>query len=130
MAHHDLRSFIPYLGIIQTGDLGPYTFYTAKDRGVVFFPRSPPRKPWSTLQLNQRARWTIAARQWSSLPLASRHLWQLAATRAHLRIAGFHLYMHAATTASSFYLRTIERTASVQLPFTAPYRQPAYNHAR
>jgi len=43
-------NIIALLGFNPTGDLGPFTIYTAHDRRPVVFPKAPPKEPPSWKQ--------------------------------------------------------------------------------
>lgn len=109
-------ALLSLLGTVIHGDLGPYTFYTSKRRGKVFYLKAPPAKPPSRLQHLQRNKIRDAAASWRRLTPQSRALWNLAAKRAHLRIGGYQLWVAQRLTTDSTWLRTIERQCKIQLP--------------
>ena len=104
-----------FLGFNTQGDLGPYTFYTSKRHGLVWFPKSPPLKPPSYLQTVQRNRFRLAAELWRSLTEEERSNWMLAATRAHLWIHGYNLFVIGATKPGPTSFPTIERQSGIDL---------------
>ena len=107
-----------WLGFNSQGDLGGWTFYTSKDKGLVFFPKSPPLKPPSYLQTVQRNKWRLAATVWRAYTTAQQDLWERAAIAAHLWITGYNLFMFTILTADRSYLQTIERQSGITLPPT------------
>jgi len=104
-----------FLGWNTQGDLGPWTFYTAKDKGLVWFPKSPPLKPPSYLQTVQRNRFRLAAQLWRSLTPAVRQDWMDAANKAHLWIHGYNLFVIAAVKPGLTSFPTIERQSGITL---------------
>lgn len=104
-----------FLGWNTQGDLGPFTFYTSKRNGLVWYPRSPPTQGPTPLQLLQRNRWTAAAEAWSALPPATRALWTAAAHRSYLRISGINLWMYWHLTQDDAAIRTVERQSGITL---------------
>jgi hypothetical protein len=111
-------SLLKFLGFNSQGDIGPFTMYTAKDKGLVWFVKSPPLKPASYLQVVQRDKWRLAARLWRSYTAAQRGSWMLAATRANLWIHGYNLFIYVATKPDRSILNVIERDSGITLPLT------------
>lgn len=103
------------LGWNTQGDLGPYTFYTSKRQGLVWFPKSPPKKPPSSDQVHQRNRFRAAAAAWRSLPQPQREAWELASKRAHLSCHGYNLFVYYQLRKDVAAIRTIERQTGVTL---------------
>ena len=106
----------PFLGINTQGDLGGWTFYTAKDKGLVWFPKAPPLRPASYLQKVQRTRWKNVARMWRQYTPAERLLWMRAAIGAGLQIHGYDLFTYVVSRPDSSILPTIERLSFITLP--------------
>jgi hypothetical protein len=107
-----------YLGLNSQGDLGGWTFYTSKDKGLVFFPKSPPLKPPSYLQTVQRNKWRHAAQVWNAYTEQQRQDWMEAAIRAHLWIHGYDLFIYVITKPDRSILQTIERLSGIAIPPT------------
>ena len=107
-----------YLGFNSQGDLGGWTFYTSTDKGLVYFPKSPPLKPPSYLQTVQRNVWRHAAEVWNSYTTEEQTLWERAARAAHLWITGYNLFIFTITRYDRSYLQTIERQSNITLPPT------------
>lgn len=107
-----------FLGFNSQGDLGGWTFYTSKDGGLVFFPKSPPLKPASYLQRVQRNKWKHAAAVWRAYTTEDQQLWETAAKAAHLWITGYNLFIFTITRFDRSYLQTIERQSGITLPAT------------
>ena len=53
-------SILRYLGFNTQGDLGPWTFYTSKRKGLVFFAKAPPLEPPSLMQNHKRNKFRLA----------------------------------------------------------------------
>lgn len=109
------RNLVRFLGFVPTGDLGPWTIYTAKDRGVVVFDRAPPKVPPSPKQQYRQAQFAYAARQWRRLPPETRDAWTRAARKANLRITPLNLWMHWQIKRDRAIIATIERQTGIQL---------------
>jgi hypothetical protein len=83
-----------FLGLNTQGDLGPVTFYTSKDQGLVFYLSTSPKKPQSHRQRHQRNMFRAAATVWNRFSRTERKHWERAAKRARLRITGFNAFVH------------------------------------
>ncbi len=106
------------LGFNGTGDLGPYTFYTSKRKGLVWFVKSPPLAPPSPLQIHQRNKFRLAGYLWRSLGPGQRQAWTDTQDRASLAITGFNLFVYYVTTGDAAAIHTIERQTGLNLiPF-------------
>lgn len=110
------ESLLKFLGFNTQGDLGPWTFYTAKDKGLVWFVKAPPLKPPSYLQSHQRNVFRNSARMWRAYTPAQRLLWMRAARLANLRIHGYHLFTYVNATRDTSILPAIERLSFITLP--------------
>jgi len=106
---------LKFLGRNPTGDLGPLTAYTSRRHGAVWFTKSPPLKPASEWQRQQRNRFRLAAKAWKELPKDERDLWTLAARRARLYITGYNLWMWWLLCRQRPALATIERQSQITL---------------
>ena len=103
------------MGFVLSGDLGPHTFYTNKNRKLVWFIKAPPLEPPTMWQIRNRNRFRTIAFLWKQLAPADREKWNLAATRAHLRITGYNLFMHHHCTRDESYIITIEHLSEISL---------------
>jgi hypothetical protein len=117
-----LPALYRFLGINTQGDIGPYTMYTAKDRGLVVYLRSPPRKPPSRRQISQRNKLKLVAFLWNTLSPATRSAWHQAARSAHLRVTGFNLYTYATLTANAAAVATVATQTRIALEPPKPIR--------
>ena len=105
----------PLLGFNLTGDLGPFTIYTSRRAGTVWFLKSPPKKPPTIHQIRQRNAFHLAARAWQTLPQEKRDDFNLAAARAHLHCSGYNLWIWWQLKRLTGPLSTIERHARTKL---------------
>ncbi len=108
-----------FLGMNTQGDLGGFTFYTSKDKGLVWFHKAPPLKPASYLQRSQRNKWRLIAQLWRSLTTDQQGLWMEAGRKAHLWIHGYNLWVYVQSTRDVSILETIENQTGITLPLGA-----------
>jgi hypothetical protein len=108
-------SLLKFLGFNTQGDLGPWTFYTSKRKGLVFFQKSPPLEPPTLLQIHQRNKFRLAAYIWRSLTQDQQERWSDAAEKANLRITGYNLFVFWICKQDDTAIRTIERHANIKL---------------
>lgn len=109
------QALFRFLGWNTQGDLGPFTFYTSKRKGLIWFLRAPPTCPPTGPQLEQRARWAAAAENWSNATPETRAAWELASKRAHLRITGLNLWMYHQLSDDDAAVRTVEHQTGLTL---------------
>lgn len=109
------EDLLRFLGLNTQGDLGPWTFYTSKRRGLVFFQKAPPLEPPSPKQIHQRNKFRLAGMVWRSLRPEQREAWGTAAKRARLQITGYNLFVYYLTRNDAPVVRTVERLAGVDL---------------
>ena len=107
-----------YFGWNTQGDLGPWTMYTDRRRGLVYYLRAPPKEPASYLQQIQRQRFAAAADAWRKIGQAARQAWNQIAITARLRITGFNLWTYANITNDWTTVHTIQTQTGVTLPHT------------
>ena len=106
------------LGTHVTGDFGPYTFYTSRRSGVVWYPRSPALKPPTPLQLHWRNQFRLAGTIWREFTHDQREQWHRAEHLAHLSITGYNLFTYFILTNDVAAIRTIEHQTGLKLiPF-------------
>ncbi len=110
-----MEDFVHFLGFNTQGDLGPWTFYTDKRKGLVYFVKSPPLEPPSLLQTSVRNAVRLSAYTWRSLSEVQRSNWELAAKRAHLQIHGYNLFVFWILRKEDAAIHTIERLSNIQL---------------
>jgi len=103
------------IGFNPTGDLGPFTIYTSKRMGTVWFTKSPPLEPASERQTHYRNRFRFAARAWKLLTPDERENWNEACRRCHLYMCGYCLFVWYQLKRDRPTLATIERIAGISL---------------
>jgi len=111
-ADHPLFRF---LGFIIQGDMGPLTFWTDPQKGLVAILKAPPDKPASFWQRAQRNKWRLAITAWRALPTTTKAAWQLAADRARCRCTGLNLWISQWCRPDRNLLPTIQRQSGVNL---------------
>lgn len=103
------------MGLCPTGDLGPYTIYTSRRAGTVWFTKAPPLSPPSVFQIRQRNAFRLAAEAWRALLPTRRAAWCQAARRARLYLSGYTLFIWWQTKRDRQALATIERLSRTPL---------------
>jgi len=103
------------MGFNPTGDLGPFTVYTAKNRKPVFYIKAPPTRPATARQRFNRLRIEDTARWWRQQTPEVRTLWELASKRANLRMCGYALFQWWNWHHDEKKLQTIMRQSGIQL---------------
>jgi len=115
------NSLLRFLGLNTQGDVGPWTFYTSKQNGLVWFVKAPPLEPPSRKQIHQRNKFRLIGAVWRSLSPQQRSDWLLAARKAHLEITGYNFFLYYMMTADAAAVRTVERASHTSLiPLTRP----------
>lgn len=94
MAKQPPENLFHLLGLLLGGDFGPFTFYKNKRGKIVWFPKSPPKKPPSTKQTSERNLFRLAAVAWQTLAAGDRAQWELASKRASLCATGYNAFLH------------------------------------
>ncbi len=106
------------IGFNPTGDLGPFTIYTAKNRKPVWYIKAPPTAPPTARQSFIRSRMAQHAAFWARQSLEFKAAWELASKNAQLRMNGYALYQWWLWHSDRAKLRTIEHQSGVTLPGT------------
>jgi len=91
-------AFLAPFGLFPSGDIGPLTLYTDRDRQVVAYPRAPPTRPPSYMQQRQRRVWEAAAASWRTTPPTARSNWDRVCRANGIPLSGHQLFMHLNTT--------------------------------
>ena len=115
MVKSDKPRLYQFWGWNTQGDFGPYTFYTSKRKGLVFFPRAPPKEPASPWQTHQRKIWTAIADMWTNTTQANRDAWEAASKKLRLSITGYNLWMWYHCHGDRPTIATIERQSGITL---------------
>lgn len=109
------EDILRYLGFNTQGDLGPWTFYTSKRKGLVFFQKAPPLEPPSRKQIHQRNKFRLAGMIWRSLAAEQRRAWNDCAKKAALQITGYNLFTYYITRDDAAAIETVERLSGEDL---------------
>jgi len=109
------QTLLKFLGFNATGDLGPWTFYTSKRAGLVWFIKAPPLEPPSPLQVHQRNKFRLTGYLWRALSPEQQADWSLAQARANLAITGYNLFTYYVTTGDAPAIVTVERQTGLDL---------------
>lgn len=103
------------IGFNATGDLGPFTIYTSRKQGTVWFLRPLTEDKWCFRRKHYQNRFTFAAQAWRLLTPEKRNAWNQACRRAHLYLCGYALWVSWQVKRDRPTIRTIERQSGVQL---------------
>lgn len=109
------KNLLALLGLNPSGDLGAFTIYTSRRKGIVWFVKAPPKCPPTYLQRRQRNAFLLAAMCWRKLPSGTRQAWQRAARLAFLKCSGYNLFVYFQLTKDRAAIRTIERQTATEL---------------
>lgn len=109
------EDLLRFLGFNTQGDLGPWTFYTSKRKGLIFFQKSPPLEPPSRKQIHQRNKFRLTGMIWRSLTPDQRDAWSRAAVAARLQITGYNLFTYYVTRNDLAVINSVERVSHIQL---------------
>ncbi len=110
-----MEDLVRFMGFNSQGDLGPWTFYTDKRKGLVYFIKAPPLEPPSLLQESIRNSIRLAAYTWRGLSEETQRKWELASKRAHLSITGYNLFVFWLLRHEDAAIHTIERLTNLKL---------------
>lgn len=109
------QTILRFLGFNTQGDLGPWTFYTSKRRGLVWFTKAPPLEPPSFLQIHQRNKFRLVGLLWSYLDLQQKADWELASKQARLKITGYNLFTYWVMSGDEETIETIMDNTAIDL---------------
>ncbi len=104
------------IGLGVAGDVGGLTVYTDRFGRKVAYPKSPPDKPPSDLQIAQRTRFREAQAAWSALDLGQKLNLELAVMKSSICMTGQNLYITVALKNDQAGLDTIARQTDLTLP--------------
>lgn len=112
-----LPSLLNFLGMNIQGDLDGITCWRSARGAIIWYPRAPPRKPPSPLQVLQRQKWTDILVDWNNFTEAQRQAWLDLADQAHTRITGLNLYLWYRCSQDDRVIHTLElQTGITVLP--------------
>ncbi len=106
---------IDWIGLNAQGDLGPVTIYKSQRGSRIWFAKAPPEVPWSIGQLRQRTLFEMAGIAWQNLTDTEKQAYETASQKAHLRITGYNLWVHACLRQDTSYIETIVNQTGVTL---------------
>jgi len=109
------QALFRYLGWNTQGDLGPYTFYTSKRKGLVWFVKAPPKSPPTWKQRLQRTRFQNAALLWHQLTPDQRAAWTTATARAHLKVTAYNFFLYVHLRRDWAAARTVQHQTGIEL---------------
>ena len=115
MAFQPKERLMSYCGLIAWGDVGDLTIYRSRQKRMIVFTKTWPKKPPSDDQVTQRAKMTAAAVAWQALTPAGRAQWELASKRASLCMNGYQLFQHWQLTGDTKAMETLERQTRTDL---------------
>lgn len=105
-------------GFAVQGDLGPWTSYTATNRGPhgkVLFLKAWLKDPTSPRQKTHRDRIRAAAAAWKNLTQQQRENWERTTIVLSLRLTGYNLFTHWHMIGDDTNIETLERQSGIQL---------------
>lgn len=108
-----LDSYLNFLGLRIQGDIGHITCYRSSRRGLVWFPKAPPRKPASDLQNAYRAKWRAILDDWNAFPKATKAKWMAITRKASLSIHGLDLYIWWRCSQDDSIVQTLQRQTGI-----------------
>lgn len=115
MAYQPKERLMSMCGLIAWGDIGELTIYRSRQKRMIVFTKTWPKKPASPRQVIQRAKVSDGAVAWQALTPAGRAQWELATRRASLCMNGYHLFQHWQLTGDTRAIETLERQTKTQL---------------
>lgn len=108
-----LPRYLNFLGLNIQGDIDGITCYRSSRGAVIWFPRAPPKKPPSELQIWQRDRWRAILDDWLALPAATQANWMLITERASLSLHGLNLYIWWRSSQDDSIINTLQRHTGI-----------------
>lgn len=106
-------SVLQFMGLSIQGDIDGITCYRSARHGVIWFPKAPPTKPASPLQLAQRVKWRRILDDWLALSDAVRRNWMLITERATLSLHGLNLYIWWRCAEDDSIIETLQRQTGI-----------------
>lgn len=88
-----LGPWVGLLGFAANGDIGDVTMYTNRHGKIVIYPKSPPKKPPSPMQVQQRAKFRAAQAGYRALVPSAKAAWELAVKGMHLDMTGQNAFI-------------------------------------
>ena len=110
-----LVKYLNFLGLQVQGDIDGITCYRSSRGALIWFPRAPPKKPASPLQIWQREKWRGILDDWLELPAATRANWMLITERATLSLHGLNLYIWWRCSEDDSIIETLQRHTGINV---------------
>jgi len=104
------------MGFNPTGDFGPFTIYTAKNRKPIFYIKKPPTAPPTARQAFVRERLKDIAIWWASQTKDNKALWERVSKKARLRMCGYALFQWWHWHHDDAKMATIQQQSGLTLP--------------
>ncbi len=108
-----LPRYLNFLGLAIQGDIDGITCYRSSRGALIWFPRAPPAKPPSQLQIDQRQKWRAILDDWNALPAATQTNWMAITQRACLSLHGLNLYIWWRCSQDDSIINTLERQTGI-----------------
>jgi len=104
------------MGMQISGDFADLTIYTNRFGKKVAYPKSPPDKPPSDLQIAQRTRFKAAQSGWSGLTESVKINYENLTRRTSSPLTGQNLWIHSALTNDNQAIQTLENQTGISVP--------------
>ncbi|KKM79862.1 hypothetical protein LCGC14_1345700 [marine sediment metagenome] len=103
------------LGLIVSGDIDGLSIYTDRHGRKIAYPKSPPTKPPSPLQVFQRTRFKNAMSNWRNATQNTRRNYENVSLLTSLAMTGLNLWLHFSLKGRPAALSTLSRQAGITL---------------
>ena len=103
------------IGLTVSGDFGDLTVYTNRFGKKVFYPRAPPDKPPSLLQVQQRQRFRNAVLAYMALTAAEKADWERITLKSSCCLTGQNLFIKVALKRQYDALETLRRQTGISV---------------
>lgn len=110
-----LTGYLNFFGVRIQGDIGPITCYRSSRRGLVWFPKAPPKCPPTDLQIDHRDKWKDIIENWTELPAATKENWERLTRRASLSLSGINLYIWWRCSQDDAIIQTLQRQTGISV---------------
>lgn len=103
------------LGLIASGDVDGLSIYTDRHGRKIAYPKAPPEKPPSPLQVYQRTRFKDAMSNWRNATQSTRTNYETVSLRANLAMTGLNLWLHFSLKGRPAALATLSLQTGITL---------------
>lgn len=104
------------LGLSLSGDIDGLSTFTDKNGHKVVFPKAPPDKPPTVLQVNQRRRFAEAQESWKVLTDEEKFSLEELCRKAGAVLTGQNIWIHTALTNDQEAMLTLIRQTGITVP--------------